>query len=174
VNIYAARKYVSPRTRPLTPDEQETRRLSYALKDWTSDHFTEDAFTAAHEMAQLITAPCWLIPVPSSTGSTTANRKLAEAISYYMPAAKIRDVLTRCAPVPSSCHRHRARKGPLPVADHNIRRKPGKWIPMREGERLYFVDNTATSGNTLAACRLAIGTGDGLVFSDAGMPLYRL
>jgi hypothetical protein len=45
---------------------------------------------------------------------------------------------------------------------------------MREGDRLYFADNTATSGNTLAACRLAIGTGDGLVFSDAGMPLYRL
>jgi len=174
MNIYAARKYVSPRTRPLTFDEQETRRLSYALKDWTADTFTEDAFTAAHEMAKLITAPCWLIPVPSSTGSTAANRKLADAILYYQPAAKIRDVLTRSAPVPSSCHRHRAALGPLLVTAHNIRRKPGLWISMREGERLYFVDNTATSGNTLAACRLAIGTGDGLVFSDARLPLFTL
>ncbi|HMP78651.1 MAG TPA: hypothetical protein PKD54_04315 [Pirellulaceae bacterium] len=172
MNIHAARKYVSPRTRPLTPDEQETRRLSYSLKDWTSDHFTEDAFTAAHEMAQLITAPCWLVPVPSSIGSTAANRKLAEAIVYYLPTAKIMDILTRAAPVASSCQRHRTAKGPLAVADHHIRRKPGKWIPMHEGERLYFVDNTTTSGNTLAACRLAIGTGDGLVFSDARLPLF--
>ena len=172
MKIHAARLYVSPRTRPLTMDEQETRRLSYALKDWTTDYFTEAAFTAAYEMAQLITAPCWLIPVPSSTGSTAANRKLAEAILYYLPTAKIRDVLTRSAPVPSSCHRHRTRKGPLPVANHRITRKPGKWIPMREGERLYFVDNTTTSGNTLTACRLAIGTGDGLVFSDARLPLF--
>ena len=172
MNIHAARLYVSPRTRPLTMDEQETRRLSYALKDWTTDYFTEAAFTAAYEMAQLITAPCWLIPVPSSTGSTAANRKLAEAILYYLPTAKIRDVLTRSAPVPSSCHRHRNRKGPLPVADHRITRKPGKWIPMREGERLYFVDNTTTSGNTLTACRFAIGTGEGLVFSDARLPLF--
>jgi len=172
MNIYAARKYVSPRTRPLTLDEQEIRRLSYALKDWTTDHFTEDTFTAAYEMAQLITAPCWLVPVPSSTGSTTANRKLAEAIIYYLPTARIRDVLTRSAPVTSSCHRHRAALGPLLVTAHNIRRKPGLWISMREGERLYFVDNTATSGNTLAACRLAIGTGDGLVFSDARLPLF--
>lgn len=172
MNIHAARKYVSPRTRPLTLEEQETRRLSYSLKDWTTDHFTEDAFTAAYEMAKLITAPCWLVPVPSSTGSTAANRKLAEVILYYMPTAKIRDVLTRSAPVQSSCHRHRASKGPLPVTSHNITRKPDKWIPMREGERLYFVDNTTTSGNTLAACRLAIGTGDGLVFSDASLPLF--
>ena len=64
MNIHAARLYVSPRTRPLTMEEQETRRLSYALKDWTTDYFTEAAFTAAYEMAQLITAPCWLIPVP--------------------------------------------------------------------------------------------------------------
>lgn len=170
MQIHAARKYVSPRSRALTPDEQETRRLSYSLKDWTTEHFTADAYTAAFEMAKLITAPAILVPVPSSNGSTAANRKLAEAVVYYMPAARIMDILTRTEPVPSSCVRHRAKQGPLSVEAHHITRKPGKWIPMHEGERLFFVDNTTTSGNTLRACYAAIGAGEALVFSDAGMP----
>ena len=33
MKILAARHYVSPRTRALTPEEQETRRLAYAIKD---------------------------------------------------------------------------------------------------------------------------------------------
>jgi len=32
MNIIYAEKYVSPRERPLTPEEQEVRRISYALK----------------------------------------------------------------------------------------------------------------------------------------------
>lgn len=172
MNITAARKYVSPRTRPLTFEETETRRLSYALKDWTAASFPADVQTAAREMARLIITPAILVPVPSSQGSTAANRKLAEAIAHLAPSVKIADVLTRAAPVESSCKRHRRNAGPLPVEEHHITRKPGKWISLREGERLYFVDNTTTSGNTLAACRTAIGAGEGLVFSDAGMPLF--
>ena len=32
----------------------------------------------------------------------------------------------------------------------------------------YFVDNVATSGATLDACRAALGFGDGIVWADAG------
>ncbi len=167
MNIHAARQYVSSRTRALTEEEQETRRLSYALKDTTTEHFTEDAFTAAHEMAKLIIGPCILVPVPDSKGSTAANRKLAEAIAYYAPFVIIKDVLTRTRPVESSCIRHKRNAGPLTIQQHNITRKRGKWMPMKKGDRLYFVDNVTTSGNTLAACRLAIGAGEGLVYSDA-------
>jgi hypothetical protein len=172
MQIHAARKYVSPRTRPLTLEEKETRRLSYALKDWTAPTFADDVKTAAREMARLILSPCILVPVPSSQASTAANRKLAEAIAHLVPSAKVADVLTRAAPVESSCNRHRRNAGPLPVADHHITRKPNKWLSMRPDTRLYFVDNTSTSGNTLAACRAAIGAGEGLVFSDAGLPLF--
>jgi len=123
-------------------------------------------------MAREVSAPCLLVPVPNSQGSTTANRKLAESIAHRLRAARVVDILTRSAPVESSCKRHRRNAGPLAVEAHHITRKPGKWISLRHGERLYFVDNTATSGNTLAACRAAIGAGEGLVFSDAGLPLF--
>lgn len=173
MNITAARKYVSPRTRALTPEEQETRRISYALKDPTADGFAADLLTAAREMALLVITPAVLVPVPDSKGSTAANLKLAQAIARQAPNVKVIDVLTRTAPVESSCERHRRHAGPLEIGQHRITRKPAKWISIREGVRLYFVDNTATSGNTLAACRAAIGAGEGLVFSDAGPPPKR-
>lgn len=116
MNIHAARLYVSPRTRPLTVEEKETRRLSYALKDWTAPGFSRDVDTAAREMARLIRGPCHLVPVPSSTGSTAANRALCRAIAFWVTGAKVRDgFLIRTRPVPSSCHRHRASAGGLPV-----------------------------------------------------------
>ena len=54
----AARLYVSPRTRPLTAEEQETRRTAYALK--TAD--PEALAVAAVEMARLIDGPCCWSP----------------------------------------------------------------------------------------------------------------
>ena len=68
MNILAARRYVSPRTRALSLEEQETRRLAYAIKSTSSPSVDFD--TAAREMAALITGPCWLVPIPSSTGSS--------------------------------------------------------------------------------------------------------
>ena len=37
MKIIYAEKYVSPRERPLTPEEQEVRRISYALKIPTNE-----------------------------------------------------------------------------------------------------------------------------------------
>ena len=37
MNTIAAHKYVSPRSRPLTPEESEVRRIAYALKVPTAD-----------------------------------------------------------------------------------------------------------------------------------------
>ena len=79
MNILAPRNYRSPRFGALTPEEHETRRIAYAIKhpgaDWT------DYDTAGREMAALIAGPCWLIPIPDSTGNTDANAKLAHAIA---------------------------------------------------------------------------------------------
>jgi hypothetical protein len=164
MQIHAARKYVSPRSRPLTPEEQETRWISYALKDWAEPAFIFALHPAADEMAALIEGPCALIPIPSSTGSTEANRRLANQIALRTPQARVVDCLRRAQPVESSCARHKAKRGPLPVDQHHMKRDPSKWL---DTVRTYFVDNTTTSGNTLRAAKQAIGFGDALVFSDA-------
>ncbi len=164
----AARLYVSPSSRPLTAEERETRRLSYALKEWTAPEFQAAIDTAAPEMAALIEGPCYLVPVPSSAGCTEANKRLAQAIARHVQGARVKDgLLQRRAPVESSCNRHRNRKGPLSVQAHGFRRDTRKWL---DAVPLYFVDNTTTSGNTLRAANAAFGFGEGIAFSDAGRP----
>lgn len=168
--IHAARQYVSPRTRPLTWAEQETRRLSYALKDWTRADFPAAVAIAAAEMANLIEGPCYLVPVPSSKCTVEANALLCDAIAGLMAGARVRrTILRRIAPVESSCNRHKRGAGAVPVAEHGFIREETRWL---DAIPLYFVDNTTTSGNTLAAARAAFGFGDALVFSDAGLPLF--
>jgi hypothetical protein len=39
------------------------------------------------------------------------------------------------------------------------------------GTAYYFLDNVATTGATLQACRAALGFGDGIVFADEGRAL---
>jgi hypothetical protein len=46
MNILAARRYVSPRTRPLSLQEQETRRLAYLPNNVTTSGHT---LQAAHD-----------------------------------------------------------------------------------------------------------------------------
>ncbi len=156
----AARRYVSPRTRPLTAEEQETRRLAYALKTADADAIR----TAAPEMARLIDGPCWLVPVPTSKGSIAPNLALALEIAKHAPGARVAMQLHRTAPVESSCERHRRTARPIPVEAHGFTRR-GAPLAARP---LYFVDNVTTSGNTLKAARRTFGFGDGLVFADAG------
>ncbi len=170
MNIHAARKYVSPRSRPLTPEEWNTRNISYDLKNACNQDYTLALHTAAHEMAALLEglctgAPCALIPIPSSNGSTEANRRLANQIAQHIEGARVVDCLRRTQPVESSCERHKAKRGPLPIDQHHMERNPKKWL---DAARTFFVDNCTTSGNTLQAARQALGFGEGLVFSDAG------
>ena len=160
MNTLAARRYVSPRTRPLNAEEQETRRLAYALK--TAD--LEAVQIAAEDMARLIDGPCWLVPVPTSSGTIAPNLALALAIARRVPGARVAPHLHRPRPVPSSCDRHRKALGPVAVSAHGFIRR-GPPLAVRP---LYFVDNVTTSGNTLQAARLAFGFGCGLVFADAG------
>ena len=102
----AARRYVSPRTRPLNEYERETRGLSYMLKDPACPAAAVQV--AAIEMAALVWGPCHLIPAPDHTGDTSANRRLAKAIAAHVKGgADVLDILTRTAPAPSACDRHR-------------------------------------------------------------------
>jgi hypothetical protein len=158
--ILAARRYVSPRSRPITPDESETRRIAYALKRG------EDIGIAAHEMAALLPPDLptiTLVPVPASTGSIEANLILARAIAAeYGPHARVVSALNRVVPVESSCASRRRGLPGLTAAEHKFVRLGG-WFTLP----VFLVDNVATTGATLAAARYALGFGTGLVFADA-------
>jgi len=60
---------------------------------------------AAPAMAALIDGPCWLVPVPASDGSLSANVELARAIAGFVPGARVKCALARAHPVDSSCDR---------------------------------------------------------------------
>jgi hypothetical protein len=163
--ILAARRYVSPRARPITPEEAETRRIAYALKRG------EAAELASSEMAGLLPPDLptlTLVPIPSSTGSIEANLMLARAIAAeYGLQARVIPALNRVVPIESSCARRRRGLPGLIAADHEFVRVGG-WFALP----VFLVDNVATTGATLAAARYALGFGTGLVFADAS-PTYQ-
>jgi len=164
----AARRYVSPRTRPLTSEEAQVRALAYMLKDLDCDKDMVEA--AAREMAKLIEGERgYLIPVPSHTRSTVAIRRLATAIAFCTGGKfEVADVLDRKEQTESSCVRHRNKLPPLRPEDHLIFLARPDRIALTGTARIYFVDNVITSGNTIEACRQAmLGLGTGLVYADA-------
>jgi len=56
-------------------------------------------------MAALIDGPCWLVPVPASNGSLTANLALARAIANLVPRARVKCAVGQAHAVESGCHR---------------------------------------------------------------------
>ena len=174
MNIIAAHKYVSPRSRPITPEEAEVRRLAYALKIPTSEACT----VAAQALAPLLDAAeasgvhIVLMPVPASTGTIDANRHVANELAAEMhrryPDRRVLVKVTvgRQHPVESSCVRRRRNLRGLPIEEHAMIRVAGPLTATNTA--YYFIDNMATTGTTLAACRQALGFGDGIVWADAG------
>ena len=96
MNILAARKYPTPRDGQLSLEQAETRRLAYAIKSTASP--CADFDTAAGDMAALITGPCWLVPIPDSTGNTDANARLASMIAMHCPGAQVVKAIYRTQP----------------------------------------------------------------------------
>jgi hypothetical protein len=165
MNIFSARKYPSQRNGQLSLEQTETRRLAYAIKTIASP--SADFNTAAREMAALITGPCWLVPIPDSTGNTDANTRLASFIAGYVASAagtvQVVKAIIRTQPIQSQCERHKLALGPIPLEQHHFARTR-KALTLRQ---TYFVDNVTTSGHTMEAARDALGFGAGLVFADA-------
>ncbi len=186
MNIIAAHKYVSPRARTLTPEEAEVRRIAYALKVPTAcPHCcakrcrrAEACEHAARDLAPLLDAAeapgtvIVLMPIPSSTGSTDANRQFANELAAEVhrryPARRVQVKLTvgRKHPVESSCVRRKRGLPGLRADAHAFIRVAGPLTAT--GTAYYFIDNMATTGSTLAAARTALGFGDGIVWADEG------
>ncbi len=164
MKILTARRYVSPRVRPLTPEEVWTRNIAYAIKE--PRRFPEAVEIAAQELADLVRDEprMTLVPIPTSAGDVGPNRILANAIAEKVTGrAAVVCAIERVTPVESSCARRRKGLPGLTEADHDFRRV-GPMLPLVP---LYLVDNVTTSGGTLLAARAVLGFGDGLVFADA-------
>ena len=158
--VHYATQYVSPRSRPLTEDEKVIRQVAYDLKIPTPAAIA----IAAPMMAALLNRePCWLIPVPSSSGGPEANLALCRAIKIFIPEARIIIGIRRVHPVESSCARRRRGLLGLSADQHAFVRCCGPLLRLP----VWFVDNVVTTGVTLRAAHLAFGTGDGIVFADA-------
>ncbi len=154
-----AGKYVSPHYRTPSPDEFNVRRTARDLKIPTDTAIQ----IAAPAMAALIDGPCWLVPVPASDGSLTANYALASAIAKMVPGARVKCAISRAHPVESSNTRRLRGLPRLTIEQHAIIRTTGPMKPLP----VYFVDNVITTGTTIAACRRALGWGVGLAYADA-------
>jgi len=174
MHTISAHKYVSPRSRPLTPEEVEVRRIAYALKIPTA----EACELAARDLAPLLDAAeapgthIVLMPVPSSTGTVDANRQIANELAAEVhrrfPARRVQVKITvgRKHPVQSSCVRRRRGLPGLRGEEHAMIRVAGPLTATATA--YYFVDNMATTGSTLDACRAALGFGEGIVWADEG------
>ena len=157
-DVYAA-KYVPLGYRTASPDEINERRTARELKTPTEAAIQ----IAAPAMAALIDGPCWLVPVPASNGSLTANLALARAIAELVPRARVKCAVGRVHPVESSIHRWWLGLPRLTIDEHAMVRTTGPMEPLP----VHFVDNVITSGTTVAACRRALGWGTGLAYADA-------
>ena len=174
MNTISAHSYVSPRSRTLTPEETEVRRIAYALKVPTA----EACETAARDLAPLLDAAeapgthIVLMPVPASTGTVDANRQLANELAaevhrrYPERRVQVKVTVGRKHPVESSCVRRKRGQPGLRGEEHAMIRVAGPLTAT--GSAYYFADNMATTGSTLDACRAALGFGDGIVWADEG------
>ena len=152
-------KYVGIGCRSPSPEEIEVRRIARDLKIPT----TEAIEVAAPRMANLIDGPCWLVPVPACDGTIVANLRLANAIAVLVVGARVKCAVGRRGKIESSCDRRSCGLPSLTIDEHKIVRTAG---PM-EVLPLFFIDNVATTGTTIAACRRALGWGTGLTYADA-------
>ena len=151
--------------------------MAYALKVPTP----EACEIAARDLAPILDAAeapatvIVLMPVPSSTGSVDANRQFANELAaeihrrYPARRVQVRITVGRMHPVESSCVRRRRGLSGLHGEELAMVRVAGPLIAT--GTAYYFIDNMATTGATLEACREALGFGDGIVWADEARTL---
>ena len=124
MTIHAA-KYVPIAYRTPSPEEIVARCTARELKIPNAAAIQ----VAAPLMAALIDGPCWLVPVPASNGSVSANLALARAIAELVLGARVKCAIGRSHPVESSSSRRMHGLLGLTVEQHAIIRTSGPMQP---------------------------------------------
>lgn len=140
-----------------TPEAEEVRAVAHGLRG--PDESAVRA--AALALAPLVPSNVTLIPVPSSDGSTTANRRLARAIAE-LTSSSVRDGLVR-DPGESQWRRRRDGRPSQGPEDMAVRWRGDPAL----GEP-WLVDNVISTGATAEAAARALGrSAVVLVWADA-------
>ncbi len=158
-----AARYWSPKQKQLTPDEQRVRQVTLDLKVCRADAIAE----AVVAMRDLLNGSELLVPVPDHRGHTRANLLLTQALAAQT-GCEYQDVLIKTRETESQWIRHHRGRGSLRSEELYITCRGC----LRDG-RILFVDNHVASGETLRAVCLAVGRGDGLVYSRGDVVIYQ-
>jgi len=166
--IFSPFPYVSPRTNPLLnlvdnnyknkkiPDsilsDYYVRKISYGLKDASDDMAMDIAAVYMSEM-NIIDSSSYLVPVPSSKGTTEANMALANRIAK-LTGAQVLDVATRSQQA-KPLHQRRKEHG---ISDpksiqHYMEVKDDSDLNIPPEAKVFLVDNVVTSGSTMDAVK---------------------
>jgi hypothetical protein len=143
--VVAARIY-PPRTTPRTPARRFVARIANALKvpeAWAVE-------VAARALAPLVPAGVVLVPVPGSSGSSRASRRLAREIGR-LRGLRVLDGLVRVPGASSLARRRRGLPGLGP--DRIVHR----WRGARPRAPVWLVDNVASTGATALSAARALG-----------------
>ena len=152
-------EYISPRERELTVKEEKIRDIAYGLKLGKSNAVRY----AASCIAKFLPVGSILIPIPSSSGDTSANLILAKEIAKYKKV-QIVDLLKRSNKVTPS-HELRKQGKEIPNDHHQFSIDDKSALV---GKKVYMIDNVITSGATMNAGRKAIGGfAKGIAFAKA-------
>ena len=80
------------------------------------------------------------------------------------PLCQIAKAIRRTRPTECQCAPHRRNLAATPPEEHHLKAALSSLCH----RQIYFVDNVATSGNTIRAASAALQRGAGLVFAHAG------
>lgn len=152
--ILALHEYVSPRTRPLTPQEDFVRNVAYGIK--TGDHTSIEI--AAQAMAPFVGIGVVVVPAPSSAahnfgGVMALAQRVAQLVEgRMMPLVqRVRDV--------ASSHQARREGGYTPSILHHVASMSTD--DLEDFDLLVndvaIVDNVVVTGATIEAMRSVLG-----------------
>jgi len=135
-------------------DYAALRDLAYALKQTGSTRIEEAADTLVAKLPRTVRGPSVvLVPVPSSKGDTTANRRLAEAVAARIGATVV-DAL-HGPERQSSRDRKKAGLSGLRAQQMPMTLRAQRQVDLAGS--VYLVDNVLDTGETLRAAERALG-----------------
>lgn len=148
----AIHPYVSPRTRPLTPEEEHVRAVAYGIK--TGDRAAIE--TAALAMAAYVEPGSVVVPAPASKAATFNGVLPLAARIAALAGGTVGVFVARVESVPSS-HQARRLGGTGTDLSTHFRSMERVAPPPPDSVPVAIVDNVAVTGATLSAVASIMG-----------------